>query len=367
MNKRLQHSPWQGIKACAKLFLVGILTGCLLLLGACSNMGGTREEATNRATVNALLKDEGQAEVKTFEQWIALLQRYKGNVSQYHQEYASDQKALDTANTDIVYQSALQQINQHISSIKILALKSEARNLAQQLKPQVDAWSPHHLFHDAYNGETYQLGYEYGPDGAEGWLDDELSSAQTIADYQQAIEDANGFLTSFRAYQANTLDKTPWNKVHETDLELLNHYSLAQKKAVIVSLSEQALRVYNHGQLIKAVQVTTGRPEKPSLPGDWIVENKASPTVFKSDQPPGSAYWYPDTPINYAMLYHSGGYFIHDSWWRADYGPGTQFPHVDSSGDSFSFDGSHGCVNVSTDEAAWIYNYVDVGTPVLIY
>ena len=72
-------------------------------------------------------------------------------------------------------------------------------------------------------------------------------------------------------------------------------------------------------------------------------------------------------PITYAMLYHSGGYFIHDSWWRDDYGPNTQFPHLDSSGDSFSFDGSHGCINVSTANAGWIYRFVDLHTAVVIY
>src|SRR5262249_36988171 len=158
-----------------------------------------------------------------------------------------------------------------------------------------------------------------------------------------------------------------WNQSHQTDIQMLQHYGNMQGKVLVVSLHEQAMRVYDDGKLVKAFQVTTGRPEKPSPPGAWQIEDKQAPTVFKSDEPKNSPYWYPDTPITYAMLYHSGGYYIHDSWWRDDYGPHTQFPHMDSGGDSFSFDGSHGCINVSTANASWIYNFVAPHTAVIIY
>lgn len=304
---------------------------------------------------------------ETFQQWIALIKSYQGNTSNYLQEYRSDQQALLSAKADRTYLTALQAMAWHVESMKVVALKIEATNLQQQLSQRVAAWGQNHLFHDTYNDQTYQLGYEYGTNGAGGLLQNELTSAQTVTDYQQAIEDANAFLSSFQAYQANLSDTTSWSASHQTDLQLLNHYHLMQQKVAVVSLSEQVLRLYDQGRLLQAFQVTTGRPEKPSLPGKWEITEKESPTVFRSDESPASPYWYPDTPINYAMLYHSGGYFIHDSWWRADYGPGTQFPHVDSSGDSFSFDGSHGCVNLATSDAALLYNYVDLNTHIVIY
>ena len=232
---------------------------------------------------------------------------------------------------------------------------------------EASAWGNEHSYHDSYNDRTYHMGYEYSTDGMAGLVQDELTSAKTIADYQQAVEDAHTSLTNFQAYQTNARDTTPWDSAHQSDLQLMQQYHTFGQKVVVVSLGEEAMRIYNNGSLVKAFHVTTGRPEKPSLPGFWTVESKQSPTVFKSDQPKGSLYWYPDTPIHYAMLYHSGGYFLHDSWWRADYGPNTQFPHYDSSGDSFSFDGSHGCVNIATDNAAWVYNYVNFNTPVIIY
>ncbi len=347
------------------------LLGCLLLLNACGDASST--QAINKANANsqpvvaASLLQEGQTQLKTFQQWIALMQQFKGETSSYQQNYHSDQQALNTARSNTVYQDALSTLTKHVESIKIPALKTESGDLQQQLSAQATVWSKEHTYHDRYNDTTYHLGYEYGPNGMGGIISDDLSSAKTLADYQQAIEEANTSLVSFQAYKNNLSDTTPWNKTHLADLMLIQSHGFTNQKVVVVSLSEQTMRVYNGAQLVKAFHVTTGRPEKPSLPGSWEIENKLSPTTFTSGAPVGSAYWYPATPIHYALLYHSNGYFIHDSWWRDDYGPDTQYPHQDSSGDAFSFDGSHGCINVSLDNAAWIYQYVGLYTRVLVY
>ncbi|HEY1353919.1 MAG TPA: L,D-transpeptidase [Ktedonobacteraceae bacterium] len=349
-----------------------LLVSCWLLAGACDPQGTglpghvADDHTASAANVSALLQARGLLQLKTFERWIALMQRY-GPVDVYRQELVSDRRALAAARTQSAYQGALQQLGGQVAGIRIPALKAEASSLDQQLSRQVAAWSQSHTYRDTYNDTTYKLGYEYGSEGVGGMLRDELAGAKTSEDYRQAVEDASMYLQNFQAYQANAGDTTPWNQAHRADLQLLHHYILSGQNVVVISLGEQALRVYDHGRLIKAFQVTTGRPEKPSLPGAWSVESKQAPTVFKSDEPPGSAYWYPDTPIAYAMLYHSGGYFLHDSWWRDNYGFGTQFPHVDSGGDSFSFDGSHGCVNLSTSNAAWLYTFVRVSTRVVIY
>jgi lipoprotein-anchoring transpeptidase ErfK/SrfK len=128
------------------------------------------------------------------------------------------------------------------------------------------------------------------------------------------------------------------------------------------------MRVYQNGKLIRAFHVTTGRVELPSVPGVWPVLDRESPTIFRSSEPRSSPYWYPDTPINYAILYHQGGYFVHDSWWRANYGVGTNFPHYDTGGDeTFAGNGSHGCINLPEDQAAWVYNHTDWNTLIVVY
>jgi len=169
--------------------------------------------------------------------------------------------------------------------------------------------------------------------------------------------------------EADYSDRTPYNKVHATDLQMMQHYpSLKHGTVLMVSQVEQAMRFYKDGKLIRAFYVTTGRVERPALPGVWAVQNRQSPTKFKSTDPPGSPYWYPDTPIQYAILYHWGGFFVHDAWWRVNFGPGTQFPHYDVGGDeTFAGNGSHGCINMQGNDAAWVYANTDWNTQIAVY
>jgi hypothetical protein len=352
-------------------FLLSGLVLCLILLSACDtnmlNPPPGNSTALPTPAIDPALKNQGDAQLQTFQQWITLMQQNKGNVDTYQQQYTADQQALNAAQTTSAYKAALARLNTHVQAIQIPAMKAESLNLQQQLAQQVTDWGNKHKYHNDYDNTDYPLGYEYGPNGIGGWVQGELDSAKTLADYQQAVEDLQMYLYNFQAMMANFGEKTLYNQPHKTDLQILQHYGYMSQKVVIVSLSEQAMRVYENGKLVNAFLATTGRPSKPSPPGTWWIEGKQSPTVFKADVPKSSPYWYPDTPINYAMQYHSDGYFIHDSWWRNDYGPGTNYPHPDSSGDSFSSQGSHGCVNISKDNAAWLYGFVEVYTRVVLY
>lgn len=344
---------------------------CLLLLSACGTISGntvsTAPAIPAAPVINPTLKNQGDMQLQAFQQWIALMQHYNGDISTYQQVYNADQQALNDSGTAAAYEAALAKLNAHVQAIEIPAMQAESHALQSQLQQEVGNWGQQHQYHDDYNNTTYPLGFEYGPNGIGGWVQQELNTAQNLADYQQAVEDLNMYLTNFQVMMTNANDTTPYNQVHQADIQLMQHYGYMDKKVVVVSLHEQALRVYQNGKLVNAFLVTTGRPDRPSPPGTWWVEGKKSPTVFKANVPQSSPYWYPDTPINYAMQYHSDGYFLHDSWWRADYGPGTNFPHQDSSGDQFSFYGSHGCVNMPTADAAWLYSFVSLYTTVLVY
>ncbi len=351
--------------------LLSIVTLCLILLSSCGNISGNTSSSISTVvpapTIDLTTKNQVDTQLLAFQQWITLIQQYNGDTTIYQQQYNTDQQALNNAKTEAAYKSALAKLNSQVDAIKIPALKTEIKSLQNQLQQGQTSWGQQHQYHDDYNNTNYPLGFEYGSNGIGGWVQQEFDSAQTLADYQQTIEDLNMYLTNFQAMTTNTGDTTPFNQVHQTDLQLMQHYGYMNKKVVIVSLYEQAMRVYQNGKLVNAFPVTTGRPDRPSPPGTWWVEGKKSPTVFKATVPQSSPYWYPDTPINFAMQYHSDGYYLHDSWWRADYGPGTNFPHQDSSGDSFSSFGSHGCVNIQEKNAAWLYSFVSLYTPVLVY
>lgn len=355
--------------------VISALLVCILLLSAC---GGTTSQTTTSDMKNSLptpvidpaLKNTGDMQLQAFQQWISLMQQYKGDATSYQQQYTSDQQALNSAASTTAYTTALNTLKTHVAAIQIPAMKIEGNALLQQLQQEVTAFGKQHTYHDTYDNTTYPLGYEYGSaSGATSslWLQGELSDAKTLADYQQFVEDVNMDLSNFHAMVKDFGDQTPFDQVHQSDIQLLKLNNYMNTKVVVVSLTEQALRAYDNGKLVKAFQVTTGQPDLPTPPGTWWVEGKKAPTEFKADVPQSSPFWYPPTPINYAMQFHSNGYFLHDSWWRSQYGPGTNFPHLDAGGSQYSLHGSHGCVNMSKDDAAWLYGFVKVYTNVLIY
>ena len=62
------------------------------------------------------------------------------------------------------------------------------------------------------------------------------------------------------------------------------------------------------------------------------------------------------------MEFQSAGYFIHDAPWRSVYGPGSDGPGQPGT----NYGGTHGCVNVPLDVAAFLYGWASIGTPVVV-
>jgi lipoprotein-anchoring transpeptidase ErfK/SrfK len=345
------------------------------LLSACSApvstpaIGSSPRGITPTPTIDLTLQNEGKAELETFHQWILLMQQNNGDVGLYQQQYTSDQQALARAKTTAAYAAALHTLQGHVQALELPAMKQESQNLLKQLLQQEQTWGSQHPYHDSYNNTTYPQGYEYGPNGVGGdlWGKQEINDARTLADYQQAVEDLHMWLYNFQEMKANFSDKTPSNQPHQADLDLLKHYGYLTRKVIVVSLNEQELRAYDNGKLVNAFPVTTGQPDLPTPPGTWWVEGKKHPNLYKSIAPQGSPDWFPPTPITYSMQYHSNGYFLHDAWWRTEFGPGTNFPHQDPNGDPFAGQGSHGCVNMATSDAARLYGFVSVYIRIVIY
>jgi lipoprotein-anchoring transpeptidase ErfK/SrfK len=101
--------------------------------------------------------------------------------------------------------------------------------------------------------------------------------------------------------------------------------------------------------------VTTGRPWLPTPPGVTTVTAKYSPYLMVSPWAYGSAAWYPPSWTNWAMLFRSGGYFIHDAPWRSWYGPGSNYGA-----------GTHGCVNVPYGPMSVLFGWTTIGTTVVV-
>ncbi len=313
----------------------------------------------------------GAAKVKQFSDDINQLKGWGVNTSAYQSRLTADQQALTNAKDISAFLKVSAQIDNDMASIQLPLAQGQANYLLKQFHQEVTNWGNTHQYHDSYDGGVYNLDYEYDMQGIGSDADAAVQSAQTLDDYNSAIDLLNSDFLHLHAMEADYSDKTPWNQPHATDISLMQHYGVygpTGGQVLVVSLIEQVVRYYNNGKLVRPFQVVTGQYLKPSPPGFWSIFLREHPTEFKSSEPPGSAFWYPPTPIQYAMEYHSGGYFFHDSWWRGIYGQGMNFPHSDPSGTtSFNGNGSHGCINMAPSDVAWLYSQIPWGTPVIVY
>jgi len=302
---------------------------------------------------------------------VNLLKKYGQSYNSFQQRYNADKAALTNAKSITDYLKFSSQINSDLASVRMPLIEGQASYLLSQFHQEVTGWGRAHQYHDSFDGGSYNLDYEYDAQGIGSDADSAVQYAQgtqSLDDYRSAMDLINNDMAHLKAMEADYSDKTPWNQVHTTDIQLMKHYNLMSGQTLVVSLIEQTLRLYNNGKLVRSFQITTGQYDKPSPPGFWNIFLRQSPTKFKSSEPKGSAFWYPDTKINYAMEYHDGGYFFHDSWWRVNYGQGTNFPHYDVGGDeSFAGNGSHGCINMQENDAAWLYANTSYGAAVLLY
>lgn len=132
---------------------------------------------------------------------------------------------------------------------------------------------------------------------------------------------------------------------------------------LVVSLSKESLTAYEGNTALFSTLVTTGNPALPTPVGVFPVLAKYTPFTFHSPWPKGSPFWYADSPVTYAMLFDNRGYYVHDSPWRTDYGPGTNAT-VGTPGQNYT--GSHGCVNVPLDVMTRIFNWAPIGTAVQV-
>lgn len=113
-------------------------------------------------------------------------------------------------------------------------------------------------------------------------------------------------------------------------------------KSVLVILSEQMLYAYQDGQLVRSSAVSTGVAAHPTVVGDFAVYVK-----YTSQTMSGPGYYLPGVPY---VMYFYRDYGLHGTYWHNNFGTPM----------------SHGCVNLPTPEAEWLFNWAEIGTPVYV-
>ena len=110
-------------------------------------------------------------------------------------------------------------------------------------------------------------------------------------------------------------------------------------KWIDVDLTHQRLTAYQGNTPVFEALISTGLPNTPTVIGQFRIYWKLMATDMT-----GPGYHLPDVP--YTMYFH-GGYALHGTYWHNNFGQPM----------------SHGCVNLRTEDAQWLFDWADPTLP----
>jgi lipoprotein-anchoring transpeptidase ErfK/SrfK len=111
---------------------------------------------------------------------------------------------------------------------------------------------------------------------------------------------------------------------------------------ILVDLSDQELIAYEGEAPILRTKVSTGRRHTPTVVGTFHIYLKLRSRTMR-----GPDYYLPNVPY---VMYFYKGYALHGTYWHNNFGQPM----------------SRGCVNLPTPIAAQLYQWADIGTPVVV-
>lgn len=131
-------------------------------------------------------------------------------------------------------------------------------------------------------------------------------------------------------------------------------FRIGEKHVSIADASTHTMEVYDGDQLVQTWPMSAGSPDNPSYNGPHVVTELNRDRIMDSstygvpvDSPEGYR-----TPVEYAVRISDSGEFVHAAPWS-----------VAQQGNS---NVSHGCINLSTERAAWFFDFSQPGDVVEI-
>jgi len=116
-----------------------------------------------------------------------------------------------------------------------------------------------------------------------------------------------------------------------------------------VNLSAQRLLAYEGNRVVYSALVSTGIARYPTPTGTFRIQRKyISDDMTGGSRARGDYYYLPNVPY---CQYFYAGYSLHGTYWHSNFGTPM----------------SHGCINLSTPDAAWLFNWTSIGTRVVIH
>ena len=123
----------------------------------------------------------------------------------------------------------------------------------------------------------------------------------------------------------------------------IDNLKQSDKRWIEIDLSDQHLFAWLGKKPTFSAVISTGKTDTPTYPGVYSIQRK-----YSLDRMRGDDYDLPDVPN---VLYFDRGYALHGAYWH----------------DNFGTPMSHGCVNLPLSNAQWLFDWAEIGTPVIIH
>jgi lipoprotein-anchoring transpeptidase ErfK/SrfK len=140
-----------------------------------------------------------------------------------------------------------------------------------------------------------------------------------------------------------TTTPTPYQGGYLASFNLSYPEMVNEGRWIDIDLSSQRVTAYDGDEAVRTFIVSTGTSAHPTVSGQFRVYTK----LYATDMA-GPGYYLPDVP--YTMYYYRG-YAIHGTYWHSNFGTPM----------------SHGCVNLYTPDAQWMFDFASIGTLVNVH
>lgn len=120
---------------------------------------------------------------------------------------------------------------------------------------------------------------------------------------------------------------------------------------IFADISKFRIYAYEGANLAQSFPMSSGKSSTPTPTGSYKVISKVRVKTMTSGGNKNSKDYYSVPNIEWVAYFKSGGYAMHGVYWHNKFG-------IENT--------SHGCMGMSNSDAQWVYNFVDIGTPVII-
>ena len=127
------------------------------------------------------------------------------------------------------------------------------------------------------------------------------------------------------------------------------HFTVGRSQITKINLASHVAKVYRNGKHVRTIYVSGGKPGWQTRSGVKLIMDKLYTTKMTNAMIGAREHY--SLRVRYAMRITSSGEFLHAAPWNAAY-----FGRRNAS---------HGCVGMSTGNAAWLFSRTLIGDPVV--